>query len=133
MKKIGTLNTQLSYVIARMGHTDKIVVCDSGFPIPHRAELVDLALTKNIPSFIDTLKVVHEDLKIEKAIIAKEMEKYNPRIYKIVSALLKGIEIQEVPHSEFKNICISEENISFVRTGEASPYANVILISGVTF
>jgi D-ribose pyranase len=58
MKKSGILNAPLSGIIARMGHTDKLVICDSGLPIPKDAKVVDLALTKNIPRFLDVLKVV---------------------------------------------------------------------------
>jgi D-ribose pyranase len=133
MKKYGTLNSQLSRIIASMGHSDKLVICDSGLPIPRSLESVDLALTKNIPRFIDTVKVVLEELQVESAIIADELEKVNYRTYEDLVALLKGAEIRKVPHEEFKKISADGGNIAFVRTGEATPYANVILISGVAF
>jgi len=57
-KKIGTLNSHLSRVIAMMGDTERIVICDSGLPIPRGAEVVDLALTRNFLRFIDTVSVV---------------------------------------------------------------------------
>ena len=53
MKKSGILNAPLSQIVARMGHTDKLVICDSGLPIPKGVDLVDLAVTQNIPRFID--------------------------------------------------------------------------------
>lgn len=133
MKKSGILNAHLSYLIASIGHTDKMVVCDSGLPISNRENMVDLALVENIPSFIDTLKAVLIELKIERAIIAEEMEKINSNIYEQVLQLLGGIEIKRVSHEEFKDIINDNGNISFVRTGEATPYANIILIAGVTF
>jgi D-ribose pyranase len=55
MKKQGILNSKLASIIAMMGHTDKLVICDCGLPIPVGMQVVDLALTKNIPKFIDTL------------------------------------------------------------------------------
>jgi D-ribose pyranase len=133
MKKTGTLNAKLSYVIASMGHTDKLVICDSGLPLDHDKEIVDLALSTNIPRFIDTLRVVLEELKVESAIIADEMEKVNPLIHKEIAALLPGVEIRKVPHERFKELTNGTGNVTFVRTGEATPYANIILISGVTF
>jgi D-ribose pyranase len=135
MKKIGTLNAQLSYVIASMGHTDRLVVTDCGLPLAHHKEVVDLALTQNIPGFIETLKVILEELKVERAIIAEEMEQINPKIYKQVTGLLTGVPIEKVTHRELKGLTNGNgnENIAFVRTGEATPYANIILISGVTF
>ena len=133
MKKIGTLNSQLSQVIASMGHSDRLVVCDSGLPIPRGEEVVDLALTAGIPRFLDTLRVILEELQVEKAIIADEMESRNPTVYREVMSLLKKVEIARVSHEEFKELTHGGGNISFVRTGEATPFANVILISGVTF
>ncbi|HEX2982260.1 MAG TPA: D-ribose pyranase, partial [Ignavibacteriales bacterium] len=73
MKKNGVLNAPLSKVIASMGHTDKLVICDCGLPLPKKAEIVDLALTKNLPRFMDTLKIVLEELFVEEAIVADEL------------------------------------------------------------
>ncbi len=133
MKKSGILNSQLSRLIAAMGHCDKLAICDCGLPIPHEREVVDLALTKNIPRFIETVKAILAELHVEQAIIAAEMESRSAGIHRELLTLLSGIEIVKIPHDEFKKITNGEGNIAFVRTGEASPYANVILVSGVTF
>lgn len=133
MKKIGTLNTHLSRIIASMGHTDRLVICDSGLPIPRGKECVDLALTEGIPRFIDTLKVVLEELQIEGAVVADEMAQRDNGVYDQLCDMLADVQIQRVPHQRFKELTSEEGNIAFVRTGEATPYANVMLISGVTF
>jgi D-ribose pyranase len=134
MKKIGVLNSQLSRIIAAMGHSDRLVICDSGLPIPRAGEVVDLALTRNIPRFLDTLRVVLEEAEFEGAIIANEMEKANPETFRLLQDFLKGIPVRCVTHEEFKQLTRNgERNTAFVRTGEATPYANVILIAGVTF
>ena len=133
MKKSGILNAPLSEMIARMGHTDKLVICDSGLTIPNDARVVDLALTKNIPRFLDVLKVVLEELEVEKAIVAKELTNGNNGMSNEIKNLLPGKELEEVPHQEFKKLTRENGDVSFVRTGEATAYANVILISGVTF
>ncbi|HEY6952976.1 MAG TPA: D-ribose pyranase [Bacteroidota bacterium] len=133
MKKTGTLNAQLSLIIAEMGHTDKLVICDSGLPIPRSAEVVDLALSKNIPRFIDTVQVVMEELCVEGAIIAKEMETINVKGYEELMATLNDVPVKKVNHEEFKKITCANGNVAFVRTGEATPYSNVILIAGVAF
>lgn len=136
MKKIGTLNTRLSYTISQMGHSDKLVICDCGLPIPRSAEVIDLALRKNIPTFIDTVSVILEELQVESAIIANEMETVNKKRHdELIAALQKSNihQIQKVSHEEFKNLSMNGGNIAFVRTGEATPYANVILIAGVDF
>lgn len=133
MKKIGTLNSHLSRVIASMGHTDKLVICDSGLPIPRDKETVDLALTANIPSFLDTLRVILCELKVESAIVAVEMEACVGGLYCEVQKALPDIEIRKIPHEEFKQLVRHDGTTAIVRTGEATPYANIILISGVTF
>ncbi len=133
MKRSGVLNSNLSRIIASMGHTDKLVVCDAGLPIPKNSDVVDLALTKNIPSFIDTLRVILEELKVEEAIVTNELVSGNAKFYKAISTLLNGAKIKKVSHEKFKEITRNGGNVTFVRTGEATPYANIILISGVTF
>lgn len=133
MKKQGVLNAHLSYLIARMGHTDRMVICDCGLPIPQDAEVVDLALTKNIPSFIDTLSVVLSELRIEQAVVASEMESVSKDLYEKMLTVLPAVEVKKVPHESFKEMTRSGDNTVFVRTGEATSYANIILISGVKF
>lgn len=133
MKKIGTLNTQLSRVIAAMGHTDRLVICDSGLPIPRGREVVDLALTTNVPRFIETLRVILEELEVEKAIVAREMQERSNGVYEEMRTLLCDVDLDQVSHDEFKVLTGTDGNITFVRTGEATPYANVMLVGGVTF
>jgi len=133
MKKIGTLNTRLSRLIAGMGHMDRLVICDCGLPIPNGKTVVDLALTKNIPRFIDTLRVVLEELQVEEYVVAEEMEARSAHVLEDVKALLPDVSGKAVPHEEFKRMLCENQNTAFVRTGEATPYANVMLISGVTF
>ncbi len=131
MKKTGTLNPQLSRLIAQMGHTDLLVICDSGLPIPRGAEVVDLSLTRNIPRFIDTVRVILEELEVEKGIIAGEM--VGTEVHGGLLRILKGLPLDVVSHEDFKKLTMSGGNIAFVRTGEATPYANVILVGGVDF
>jgi D-ribose pyranase len=133
MKKTAVLNSTLSRMIASMGHSDRLVVCDCGLPIPRSADTADLALTLNIPRFLETLGVILTELKVESAIVASEMESASPDLYREFRALMGEIPVIKVPHEEFKTITRNGGNIAFVRTGEATAFANVILVSGVTF
>lgn len=72
MKKSGILNGDISRVLSYMGHTDTSCIGDCGLPIPDEAERIDLALVFGVPSFMETLKVVKEDMKIEKITLAGE-------------------------------------------------------------
>ena len=96
-------------------------------------EVVDLALTTNVPRFLETLRVILGELQVERAVLASEMSERSNGTYADVQRLLADAEIEEVPHEEFKRMTWQSGNTWFVRTGEATPYANVVLFSGVTF
>jgi D-ribose pyranase len=131
MKKIGTLNQPLSAVIAGLGHMDQLVVADAGLPIPVGPERIDLALKDGLPGFAETLQVILEEVQVERAVVAEEMISTSPQIYQLIAAMLTDIPIETVPHEEFKQR--TGEARAVVRTGEFTPYANVILIAGVVF
>jgi D-ribose pyranase len=131
MKKIGTLNQPLSSVISGLGHMDTIVVADAGLPIPSDTQRIDLALTKDIPGFIDTVAVILEEVQVDQAIVAEEMLSESPQVYQQLQKLLAEIPINAVSHNELKQRTGSARAV--VRTGEFTPYANVILVSGVVF
>jgi len=133
MKRKGILHPQLARIIASMGHTDRLVVCDSGLPIPRGAEVVNLALTKNIPRFLETVGALLEEMKVDRAIVASELLTQGNGMFDQLRALLPDVEICEVSHEQFKRLSAEGRTIAFVRTGEATPFANVILESGVTF
>ena len=131
MKKIGTLNQPLSSVISGLGHLDTIVVADAGLPIPPDTQRIDLALTKDIPSFIETVQVILDEMQVERAIVAEEFPADSSQVYQQLQDLLQEIPIDTIPHYELKQRTGAASAV--VRTGEFTPYANVILISGVIF
>ena len=75
MKKTSLLNSELSYIIATLGHLDTLVIADAGLPIPAETVRIDLALTEGVPGAIQTLKVVLEELQVERVILAEEAKK----------------------------------------------------------
>ncbi|WP_129595828.1 D-ribose pyranase [Anaerophilus nitritogenes] len=139
MKKTALIHSEISYMISQMGHTDGIAIADSGLPIPKEVKRIDLALKKGIPSFMDTLDTILEELKVEEVVIAQEMETVSPvlyekfmrKIYEVEENENIKIKITKVDHETFKNM--TKESKGIVRTGEHTPYANVILKSGVVF
>ena len=131
MKKTTLLQSDLSYIIATLGHLDTLVIADAGLPIPAETVRIDLALTQGVPGAIQTLKVVLEEMNVEKAILAEEVKERNPAFLSAVQELLPGVPVEFVAHSEFKTRTSSARAV--VRTGEFAPYANVILVSGVVF
>ena len=131
MKKRTLLQSDLSYIIATLGHLDTLVIADAGLPIPVETVRIDLALTEGVPGAIQTLKVVLDEMQVEKVILAEETKERNPKFLADVQELLPGVTLEFMSHSEFKTRTASARAV--VRTGEFAPYANVILVSGVVF
>ena len=131
MKKSGIINSQLSRLIAEMGHKDSFVVADCGLPIPKNVERIDLSLTKGYPKFLKILEAALEDLVVEKAILASEIKEKSPELEAQIIELMPGLEIEYISHAEFKKQ--TKNSRAVVRSGETIPYANIILISGVDF
>jgi D-ribose pyranase len=131
MKKTGILNQPISSVIAGMGHMDTLVVADAGLPIPPETQRIDLALTEGMPPFLDTLRAVLTEMEVEKAIVADEMLEVSPAVYQAVEELLDDVPIEIVTHLILKEMTRSARAV--IRTGEFTPYANVILVAGVVF
>lgn len=131
MKKIGIMNKDISEVIAGMGHKDKIMICGSAFPIPDTTRRIDLALEPGLPAFLDVLRVVLKELKVEGIMIAKETLENSPQRFQELTAMFPDIKPNIIPQIEMKEI--SKEVKACIRTGECTPFSNIILISGVTF
>ena len=128
MKKMGIINGPISNVIANMGHSDLLTVADAGLPIPDTTTRIDLALKPNVPGFLETLETVLTELFVEKAFVSEDIIKNNPHIYTEIQKLLIGIPIETIPHIEFK--AMSGKSKAIIRSGEFTPYANVILVGG---
>ena len=133
MKTNGILNSDISRVLSYMGHTDRICIGDCGLPIPEETERIDLALKFGQPSFMDVLKEVAADMKIEKIILAEEIKEKNPAQLEAVLAFFENVkpEVECVPHTELK--ALTKECRAVIRSGETTPYSNIILQSGCLF
>ncbi|WP_103503180.1 D-ribose pyranase [Streptomyces sp. SM14] len=129
MKKAGVLNRSLCGAIAQLGHGDGVLVCDAGMPIPRGPAVVDLAFTAGIPSFADVLDGLLGELVVEAATAAEEVSRVNPETARLLAARLPALVF--VPHDRLKSL--SAEARLVVRTGEATPFSNVLLRCGVFF
>lgn len=135
MKKNGILNSDISRVLSYMGHTDQIAVGDCGLPIPEETERIDLALKFGVPGFMEVLCEVKKEMKIEKIILAEEIKTKNPEILEQILQLFdrteEDCEIEYVSHEELKEKTHTCKAV--IRTGETTPYANIILQSACLF
>ncbi|OOL81821.1 D-ribose pyranase [Dolosigranulum pigrum] len=129
MKKHGILNSSISKVLADLGHTDQIIIADCGLPIPDHVKKIDLALKLGSPSFSEVFEVILENMYVEQAVIANEITEHNEQLENIINNSINNINY--VSHEELKK----QSNVAkaIIRTGEATPYANVILQAGVNF
>lgn len=131
MKTAALLNAPLSHAIARLGHGDQLVIADAGLPIPAGPQRIDLAVTRGVPGFEQVLRAVLSEMKVERIIVADEMQAQGGGLWARLPALLPGVPVETVPHVEFKRLTATAQAVA--RTGECTPYANVILVAGVAF
>ena len=133
MKRHGILNSDISRVLSYMGHTDHICIGDCGLPIPDETERIDLAVKFGVPTFMDVLKEVGDDMKIEKIVLAEEIKENNPKVLAEINEYFAGqeIDVEFVSHVGLKEM--TKECKAVIRTGETTPYANIILQSGCIF
>lgn len=129
MYKTGVLNSEVSKILSDLGHTDKIIIADCGLPIPEHVKKIDIALTLGQPSFLDVFNVIQQHMVIETMTVAHEIENDNEILLDKLKAT--NIAIETVSHERLK--VLSNDVKAVIRTGEATPYANVILTRGVIF
>lgn len=133
MKKNGILNSDISKVLADLGHTDEVVIADCGLPVPEGVTKIDLALKPGTPGFLEVLETLLSEMKVETVTLAEEIKEQNQLIHQ---RLLEQISKEDIPasyitHEAFKQQ--SRQAKAIIRTGEITPYANIILQAGVIF
>lgn len=132
MKKIGILHGELSKVIAELAHEDMILIGDAGMPVPEGVRLIDLAVVKGVPSFIDVLRAVLSEMLVAKGIIDQEQAEVSPQMgSKIREIAGVGFPLEIRPHAEVKEL--SKKAKAVIRTGEFTPYSNIILEADCLF
>ena len=127
MKRTTLLHSELSGLIAAMGHGDLLVIGDAGLPVPPGVRCIDLAVTRGVPRFLDVLDAVLSELVVERSAWANEAGEELRHAF-------QGRDLGEpsiVAHDAFK--ALTRNARAVVRTGEFTPYANVCLWSGVAF
>ena len=106
-----------------------LVCADVGLPIPNDPRRVDLTITPGISAVTEVLRVVLEEMQVEKAVIATQaMERESGQL---PTWCQLPVTPQAVSHEDFKRL--TQQARVMVRTGECTPYANVLLVAGVTF
>jgi len=130
MLRHGILNARLAGALARLGHTHQVVIADAGLPLPYGVPgctIVDLALVAGVPRFEQVLNAVLDTIVVVHAEAALESRSHPAHEW--ITARLDNVSL--ISHAELK--ARLPETQLVVRTGESTPYANVILHCGVPF
>jgi D-ribose pyranase len=127
VKRHGILNAELNAALSRLGHGDLVLLADCGMPAPRGVPVVDLALVQGIPRFDEVLAALVGDLVFESATVATEGRGTDTENW--VGSRIGPLSY--VSHEELK--VLSGSARLFIRTGEATPYANALLTCGVPF
>ncbi len=132
MKKIGLLHGELSKTLAELAHEDRILIGDAGMPVPEGVKMIDLAVVQGVPAFIDVLKAVMGEMLVAKGIIDLEQETVSPQMrQKVVETVGDAFPLEILPHAQVKEL--SRNVKAVIRTGEFTPYANIILEADCLF
>lgn len=132
MRRDGLLHPQLLAVVAGMGHGQTLCIADAGLPVPDHVPVISLAWAPGRPAFLDVVEVVLGDLVVEAATVARELDLSSGLGKALVEVLAPvGGAVPAVPHDDLKRRV--GDCTAVVRTGEFTPYANVVLTAGVPF
>lgn len=131
MKKNGIINGDLIREIALLGHMDLFMIGDAGMPIPKGVKIIDLALCGGVPTFEQVLSAILNDTSVEHYFYASEIKDSNAKLFDYIKNSMLNISNTQMKHDDLKKL--SSECKFAIRTGEFSPYPNLILRSGVVF
>ena len=131
MKKCGVLNAQLAGCLAALGHKDLFMVGDAGMPIPKGVPVVDLAVCGGVPTFRQVMDAILSEAVVEHYTLAEEIDEKNPELLAYTREKLPEATCDQIPHVRLKEL---SADVKFaVRTGEFTPYPNIICRAGVAF
>jgi D-ribose pyranase len=128
MLKSGILNPALLHLLARIRHTNTLVIADRGFPFWPSVETVDLSLVDGYPTVLQVLDALTPNFVIGRVFAAIEFrDRASAQQQEALASRLAGIPLTFEPHGDFKKRV--PQAIGLIRTGDTLPYANLILES----
>ncbi len=129
MLKSGILNPCILSLLARVRHTNCLVIADRGFPYWPGIHTVDISLVDDVPTVVQVIKAIVPCWSFGKAYMAKEFLEHNSETAREhVERALGGVTlVLEAHESVFKPRVPGA--IGLIRTGDTTQYANIILES----
>jgi len=128
VKKGGILHPEICKLLAASGHTDYITICDRGFPVPEGPSRIDLALVDNMPTVLDVLRAVTAEWTLDRVIITQEMTEISPQHVAAIRAIVGDVPLDVRSHLELKHL--SRTARGTIRTGDTTPWGNILIVSG---
>lgn len=131
MIQTGILNPHILHLLARVRHTNTLVIADWAFPSWPQVETIDISLTKGIPTILDLLELLHPNFKVGRIFQAEEFLATNPADlitrYDQSFAAFPTAAVHRLPHLHLKEMV--PHAIGLIRTGDPTAYGNIILES----
>jgi len=128
MINTGILNPHINSLLARVRHTNLLVIADRGFPYWPTIETVDISLVDGIPTILQVLNAIRPNFTISEIFMAQEFLAANPPAVRAAFARSTvDIRLNYEPHVEFKKRVPSA--IGLIRTADTIQYAIMILVS----
>ena len=133
MKKYGILNRKLNDALSALGHGDIFIITDAGFPLPYGAQpqtiSIDLAIAKDLPDIPTILKLINEEVIFEECYVAAYQQEYNPPLFAEVNRIVKRCTVEAIDNDKLMEM--SRKAKVIIRTGNFSPWGNIVMVSGV--
>ena len=129
MTETGILNREFAAELAKMGHTDRLLIADAGLAIPNTTKVIDVSLEENVPTSVDVLKVILRHFSVEGIVLSEATSMTSPsREKEFLECFHDGILCEKVDHVYFRNV--KKKNVKFaIRTGDFVANSNIILVS----
>ncbi|HEY2669384.1 MAG TPA: D-ribose pyranase [Rugosimonospora sp.] len=129
MRQSGLWHPRLISLIVGLGHGELLVIADPGLPVPDGVEVIDLVLSRGEPSLMTVLRPVLAELVVEQAAVAEELS--DRKLIEYITTQLGDTPLTWITHEQIKMTTAKAKAV--VRTGEDTPYANIVLTAGVPF
>src|SRR5262245_49933449 len=128
MLKTGILNPHINALLARVRHTNTLVIADRGFPFWPELQTIDISLVDDVPTVLDVVRAIRANFAVGKAWMAEEFRaKNDAKTQAAFAAALDGVAVAYEPHPDFKRRVPNA--LGLIRTGDTTQFANIILES----
>ena len=128
MIRYGILNPAILSLLARVRHTNTLVIADRGFPFWPQIETIDISLIDGLPTVNQVLEALLATTVMGQAYMAEQFRGVNPDpVVAERRKLLGEIPLAFEEHDDFKKRIPNA--IGLIRTSDTTQYSNIILVS----